>query len=192
MRLVVGISGATGSIYGIRLLEVLNKLGVETHLVISEPAKRNIETETEYTVEYVEKLASYVYDNRDVGARISSGSFPTDGMVVCPCSMKTASAIAMSYNENLITRAADVTLKERRKLVLVVRETPLHVGHLRRLLELAEAGAIILPPMPAFYHHPKTLDDIINHTVGRVLDQFKIEHGLFRRWEGIPLQTEKL
>ena len=186
MKLIVGISGATGAIYGIRLLEVLNKTPeVETHLVITEPAKQTIAEETGWSASQVESLASYVYDNQDIGAAISSGSFDTEGMVVCPCSIKTMSSIAMSYNNNLLVRAADVTLKERRRLVLVVRETPLHSGHLRSMAELSDRGAIILPPMPAFYHHPESIDDIINQTIGKVLDQFKIEHYLFDRWKGL-------
>ncbi len=185
-HLIVGISGATGAIYGVRLLEVLNKLpGIETHLVISNPAKQTIIEETGWTVLQVESLASYVYSNEDIGAAISSGSFKTEGMVICPCSIKTMSAVAMSYDNNLLVRAADVVLKERKKLVLVVRETPLHSGHLKSMAELSERGAVILPPMPAFYHHPKTLDDVINQTVGKILDQFNIEHQLFERWKGL-------
>lgn len=192
MKLIVGLSGATGVIYGIRLLEVLNKLSdMETHLVISEAAKKNIEEETSWTMPQVEALASHAYDNQDIGAPISSGSFETAGMVVIPCSIKSMSAIAMSYNANLLTRAADVTLKEKRSLVLVVRETPLHVGHLRRMAEVAEAGAVILPPMPAFYHHPKVIDDIINQTVGKVLDQFHIKHNLFERWKGLRVRAKE-
>ena len=183
--MIVGLSGATGAIYGIRLLEVLHGLpDVETHLVITEAAQQNIKLETTWTVPQVEALASHVHDIRDIGAGISSGSFQTAGMIVIPCTIKTMSAISISYNANLLIRAADVTLKEKRRLVLVVRETPLHLGHLRRMAELAEAGAIILPPMPAFYHQPKDIDDLINQTVGKILDQFQIEHNLFRRWEG--------
>lgn len=186
-RIVVGISGATGAIYGIRLLEVLQGLTqVEMHLVISETAREIIPEETDWSVAQVEALATRVYDNQDLGAALSSGSFQTEGMIIAPCSIKTLGAIANSLSSNLLVRAADVTLKERRRLVLVVRETPLHLGHLRRMAEVTEAGAIILPPMPAFYHHPKTLDDIVNHTVGRVLDQFHLEHRLFERWGGLP------
>jgi 4-hydroxy-3-polyprenylbenzoate decarboxylase len=185
MRLVVGISGSTGAIYGVRLLEVLHgSPDIETHLVVSEPAKQTIEYETGYRIDDVLDMASVVYDYRDIGASISSGSFPTDGMVVAPCSIKTLSSIASSYNDNLLTRAADVTLKERRKLVLVTRETPLHRGHLKLMLEVTENGGVILPPMPSFYHRPKTVDDIVNHTVQRALDQFGIEKGLFQRWTG--------
>jgi 4-hydroxy-3-polyprenylbenzoate decarboxylase len=184
-KLIVGISGATGAIYGVRLLEVLNKVPqVETHLVLSEPAKRIIIDETDWTIPQVESMASYVYNNEDLGEAISSGSFEADGMVICPCSIKTMSAVATSFNYHLLVRAADVTLKERRRLVLVVRETPLHSGHLKSMMELSERGATILPPMPAFYNLPQSIDDIINQTVGKVLDQFKIEHQLFRRWPG--------
>ncbi|HUW65959.1 MAG TPA: UbiX family flavin prenyltransferase [Spirochaetia bacterium] len=182
-RIVVGISGASGAIYGIRLLETLSACPeIETHLVVSEAAGRTIRLETAYSVEQVGRLAHRVYDNSDIGAAVASGSFRTDGMVVVPCSMKTVSAIANSYNDNLLVRAADVTLKERRKLVVVPRETPLHAGHLKLLVAVAELGAVVLPPMPAFYHLPVTLDDIVNQTVGKILDQFAIEHDLFRRW----------
>ena len=186
MRIVVGISGSTGVVYGVRLLEALRVCEVETHLVFSDSAKRNLELETDYSVEYVESLATQLHDFHDQAAAISSGSFRTDGMIIAPCSIKTLSAVAHSYNDSLLVRAADVTLKERRKLVLVVRETPLHVGHLRLMLSLAEMGAVILPPMPAFYHFPKTIEDIISQTVGKALDQFGIDAKLFRRWEGAP------
>ncbi|HYF94349.1 MAG TPA: UbiX family flavin prenyltransferase [Symbiobacteriaceae bacterium] len=185
MRIVVGISGASGAIYGVRLLEVLRRLGAETHLVLSEKAGETIEYETAYRVDDVLALADHVYAVHDVAAAISSGSFQTDGMVVAPCSIKTLSGVANSYNDNLLTRAADVTLKERRKLVLVVRETPLHLGHLRLMTAAAELGAVILPPMPAFYHKPQSIDDIINQTVGKVLDQFGLEGNLFKRWTGL-------
>jgi 4-hydroxy-3-polyprenylbenzoate decarboxylase len=188
-RLVVGISGATGAIYGIRLLEFLSKSDVETHLVISTSAEKTIRMETSWTLEQVKALATVTYDMEDVGADISSGSFHAEGMVVIPCSIKSLSAIANSYNENLLIRAADVALKERRKLVLVVRETPLHRGHLSLMLNVADAGAVILPPIPAFYFLPKTLDDIINHTVGRVLDVFEIDHHLFNRWGSKKLKN---
>ncbi len=186
MRIVVGISGSTGVIYGIRLLEILRQHSdIETHLVLSDPAKQNIVLETAYTLEQVEALAHRVYPHGDIAAAISSGSFKTQGMVVIPCSIKTLSGIANSYNDNLLTRAADVTLKERRRLVLVLRETPLHIGHLRLMTQAAEMGAILMPPMPAFYHKPKTIDDIVNQTVGRVLDALGIEHeSLFKRWTG--------
>ena len=184
MRLIVGISGATGSIYGIRVLEVLYRLGVETHLVISDAGKKTIKLETNWDVKSVEKMASVVHDINDIAASISSGSFKTEGMIIAPCSMKTLSAIAHSFNENLLIRAADVCLKERRKLVLVVRETPLHGGHLRLMSKVAKLGGIILPPMPAFYNLPRTIEDIIDQTVGKILDQFDLEHCLFQRWCG--------
>jgi 4-hydroxy-3-polyprenylbenzoate decarboxylase len=181
-RLIVGISGATGSIYGIRLLEVLRALGVERHLVITKAAKRTIQLETTYDVEEVKSLADYVHDVENIGDSIASGSFLAEGMAVVPCSMKSLSAIAYSYNDNLLVRAADVTLKEKRRLVLVVRETPLHKGHLKLMLRASDLGAVILPPMPAFYHLPRDVGDIVNHIVGKILDTFGIEHDLFRRW----------
>jgi len=187
MRLVIGISGSSGVIYGIRLLEVLRDVaGVETHLVMTPTARQTIALETGYQAGEVESLADVVYRSNDMAAAISSGSYRTAGMVVIPCSMKTVSGIALSFSENLLLRAADVTLKERRRLVVVPRETPLHLGHLRLLVQLAEMGAIILPPVPAFYHRPKTVDDVINQTVNRTLDMFDIElpHDLFRRWTG--------
>lgn len=184
MRLVVGISGATGSIYGIRLLEVLKKKEIETHLILSSTAKEIIPEETPYSVEKVKALASNVYENEDLHAPISSGSFLTDGMIILPCSMKTLSGIAHSYNENLMLRAADVTLKERRRLILAVRETPLHQGHLELMLQATRLGAILLPPMPAFYFQPKSIDDLIHHTIGKILDLLGIEHSLYKRWAG--------
>jgi len=183
-KLIVGISGASGAIYGIRLLQTLRQAGVESHLVITSAAQKTIRLETPHTIRKVEALAAQVYNIDDVGAAIASGSFKTAGMIVAPCSIKSTSAIAHSYNDNLLVRAADVTLKERRRLVLVVRETPLHQGHLRAMLQLCETGAILLPPMPAFYHLPKTVDDIVNHTVGKMLDLFDIQHSLFERWTG--------
>lgn len=183
MRIVVGLAGSSAPIYGIRTLQALSAAGVETHLVVSDGAKRTISLETSWTVEKIEALASAVYRNNDLAASISSGSFQTDGMIVAPCSMKTLAAIAHSFSQDLLARAADVTLKERRKLVLVPRETPLHLGHLRNMLAASEMGAIILPPVPAFYHRPKTIDDLIDQTVGKILDQFHIEHALFRRWQ---------
>ena len=185
MRLVVGISGSSGSIYGIRLLEVLRGVpDLETHLIISAAAKRTLLEETDYAVKDVEALATHVYDNRDIGAALASGSFRTGGMVIAPCSIKTASALANCYADTLICRAGDVTLKEGRPLIVVVRETPLHAGHLRQLLHLAELGAVILPPVPAFYHRPKTVEDIVNHTVGRVLDRLGIPHEFTTEWTG--------
>ncbi|HBE44692.1 MAG TPA: 3-octaprenyl-4-hydroxybenzoate carboxy-lyase [Deltaproteobacteria bacterium] len=182
-RLIIGISGATGSIYGIRMLEVLKENEIETHLILTKAAKKTILLETEYEIKYVESLANYVYDVDNIGGAVASGSFNTEGMVVIPCSVKSLSAIANSYNDNLLIRAADVTLKEWRKLVLVVRETPLHKGHLQLMLRAADMGAVILPPVPAFYHVPKTIEGIIDHTVGKVLDIFGIEHHLFRKWD---------
>jgi 4-hydroxy-3-polyprenylbenzoate decarboxylase len=182
MRLLVGISGATGSIYGIRLLEILKQKKIETHLVISASSKEIISQETPYSVDDVKGLASYAYGNEDLAAPISSGSFLSEGMVIIPCSIKSLSGIANSFNENLLIRAADVTLKERRKLVLVVRETPLHLGHIELMFKASRMGAILLPPTPAFYFHPKTIDDLINHTVGKVLDLFGMNHHLFDRW----------
>ena len=190
-RLVVGISGASGTVYGVRLLKALRDNAVETHLVMSDAAKRVAQLETDYTSDYIESLADVVYRNRDIGAAIASGSFLTLGMVIAPCSVKSLSAIATSYNDTLLVRAADVALKEGRRLVLVVRETPLHLGHLRLLAQATENGAVILPPVPSFYHHPVTIEDIVDQTVGKVLDQFHIEHGLFRRWQGrASLPTE--
>jgi len=185
MRIIIGITGASGAIYGIRLLEVLRRQEIETHLIITDSAKKTISVETDYLIEQVEAIADFVYDNHDLGAPLASGSFPTDGMIIAPCSIKSVSALAHSYNDNLLVRAADVTLKEKRKIVVVPRETPLHLGHLRLLAALAELGAVIVPPVPAFYHLPKSIDDLINHTVGKVLDQFGIKHQLFRRWNGI-------
>jgi len=176
-RLVVALTGATGAIYGIRLLERLASVpGVETHLIVSSPAKRTLIEETDLTVRDVERLAHVVHDVKDIGASIASGSYRTAGMVVAPCSIRTAAAIATGVTANLVTRAADVTLKEGRPLILLVRETPLHAGHLRTLVALAELGAVILPPMPAFYHRPKGLDDLVNHTVARVLDRLGLAH----------------
>jgi 4-hydroxy-3-polyprenylbenzoate decarboxylase len=184
-RIIVGISGASGVIYGIRLLEVLKEARIETHAVISEAAKKNILLETDYALEDVKKLASHVHDEKNMAAAISSGSFKTDGMVVAPCTIRTLSGIAHSYDENLMIRAADVILKERRKLVLVVRETPLHKGHLELMTRVADLGGIILPPVPAFYHAPKTIDDIIDQTLGKILDCLGIENALFARWKGV-------
>jgi 4-hydroxy-3-polyprenylbenzoate decarboxylase len=186
-RLIVGISGASAPIYGVRLLEVLrDRPDVETHLVLSSGARRTIEYELDRDPSEVEALAAHVHDERALGDSIASGTFVTDGMVVAPCSIKTLSAIAGSYSDNLLTRAADVCLKERRRLVLVVRETPLHAGHLRLMLQATEAGAVILPPVPAFYHRPASIGDLVDHTVTKVLDQFGIHVDLIRRWEGIP------
>jgi len=182
MKVVVGISGATGPIYGIRLLEELKKLGVETHLVLSKWAETTIKLETTYTVDQVKELATFVHSSSNQAAIISSGSFLTEGMIIAPCSMKTLSAISHGYTDNLIARAADVVLKERRKLVIVPREAPLNEIHLENMLRLAKMGTIILPPLPAFYNKPKSVDDIVNHTVARILDQFRIENNVTERW----------
>jgi 4-hydroxy-3-polyprenylbenzoate decarboxylase len=189
MLLIVGISGASGAIYGIRLLEILSKKSdIETHLVISPAGKMIIEHETDWKAEDVNSLANYSYDIDDIGAPIASGSFRTDGMIVAPCTVKTMSALANSYTDNLLIRAGDVTLKERRKLVLLAREAPLHLGHLRNMEKLTEMGAIIFLPVPSFYHRPRTIQDIIDHTVGKILDMFDIEHNLFQRWAGLLIK----
>ena len=187
-RLIVGISGASGAIYGVRLLQVLRDVaGVETHLVMSQAARQTLSLETDLSLRDVQALADVVHDARDIAASISSGSFKTAGMVILPCSIKTLSGIVNSYTDTLVTRAADVVLKERRPLVLCVRETPLHLGQLRLMTQAAELGAVIMPPVPAFYHRPQTLDDVINQTVNRVLDQFDIDlpEDLFTRWQGV-------
>lgn len=184
-RLIVAITGASGSIYGIRLLEVLREArGVEVHLVLSRGGKLTIGVETGRSVKEVERLADVVHSDQDLAAAISSGSYRTAGMIVAPCSIKTLSAIVNSYADTLVARAADVVLKEGRRLVLMPRETPLHAGHCRLLLQAAEMGAVIAPPMPAFYNAPKTIDDIVNHNIGRVLDLFEIDSGLVKRWKG--------
>jgi 4-hydroxy-3-polyprenylbenzoate decarboxylase len=185
LRLVVGISGASGVILGIRLLELLQPTEIETHLVISPAARATIPQETEWKVSSVQKLADVCYSYQDIGAALASGSFATMGMVVIPCSVKTLSAIANSYAADLITRAADVTLKEGRPLLLVVRETPLHVGHLRLMGLAAKAGAIIFPPVPAFYTRPKSVEDIIDNTVGRILARLGIENEAYNEWKGM-------
>src|SRR5499427_1241757 len=183
-RLIVGMTGSTGAIYGVRFLEALRHADVESHLIISKWAQRTIEHETNYTLEQVRALATVVHSQGDMGATISSGSFLTEGMIVIPCSVRTLAGIANGYGEHLVHRAADVILKERRKLVLVVRETPLSEVHLENMLKLSRMGAMMLPPMPAFYNHPQTVDDIVNHIVARVLDQFKIPAPFAKRWDG--------
>jgi 4-hydroxy-3-polyprenylbenzoate decarboxylase len=183
-RMIVGITGASGAVYGIRLLEALRDAAIETHLVRSDAAKRVATLETGRMPEEVEGLASFSYSNGDLEAPIASGSFQTLGMVVVPCSIKSLSAIAQCFSETLLVRAADVALKERHRLVLVVRETPLHLGHLRLMTTVTEYGAVVLPPAPGFYHVPQRLEDIVDHTVGKILDQFEVEHALYRRWEG--------
>ncbi len=185
MRLIVGMSGASGVIYGVRLLEALQAQSyVETHLVMSDSAKMNINLETDWSAKDVLALADHVYSNRDIAASIASGSFETDGMIVSPCAIKTLSAITNSYADSLIVRAADVVLKECRRLVLVPRETPLHTGHCELLYRASQLGAIIAPPMPAHYIKPQTVDDLINHHVGRILDLFSIDCGFVKRWSG--------
>ena len=184
-RLIVGISGASGIIYGVRILQAMQGSGIETHLVMSDSARITMAAETELSIKQVEALAGQVHNSKNIGASISSGSFKTMGMVVAPCSIRSLSEIAWGTTTSLLTRAADVVLKERRRLVLMVRESPLHAGHLRSLSQAAENGAIIMPPMPAFYAKPKTLDDMINHTVGRCLDLFDIETQLVTRWPGL-------
>ena len=181
-KVVVGISGASGVVYGVKTLRALYECGVETHLVITQSAVRNLRIETDYTMADLEPFASTVYNVDDVGADIASGSFKVDGMVIAPCSIKTLSAVANSFNYNLLIRAADVNLKERRRVVLLVRETPFHEGHLDLMLRVSRMGGVIMPPVPAFYHMPKTIDDLINQSIGKVLDFFSIDAKLFRRW----------
>ncbi|MBU2514407.1 UbiX family flavin prenyltransferase [bacterium] len=182
-KLIIAISGASGAIYGIRMLEVLKDVkSVETHAIISTAAEKTIKFETEYSIDTVRNFADFYYDPADISASIASGSFLNSGMVIIPCSMKSLSGIVNSYNDNLLTRAADVTLKEKRKLIICPRETPLHKGHLELLLRLVDYGGMVLPPFPAFYHSPQTLSDIIDQTVGKVLDQFDIKHSLYKRW----------
>ena len=186
-RIIVGISGASGAIYGVRLLQMLARVDdVETHLVMTPAARRTLSLETDYSVEEVESLANVVHKCSDIAACISSGSFRAFGMVVAPCSIKTVSGIATSFSDNLLLRAADVILKERRRLILLVRETPMHLGHLRLLVQVAELGAIIMPPTPAFYHRPETIDHIVDQTINRTLDMLDIElhQDLFTRWQG--------
>jgi 4-hydroxy-3-polyprenylbenzoate decarboxylase len=182
--LVVAITGATGVVYGVEMLRVLRDLGVETHLILSEAAATNLALETSHDVAEVKALATVAHGNKDMAAAPASGSFRTRGMIVAPCTVKTLSAIANSFDTNLVVRAADVTLKEGRKLVLMVRETPLHKGHLALMTRAADLGAVILPPMPAFYHRPETIMDLVHQTIGKALDQFGIEHDLFERWAG--------
>jgi len=190
-RLIIGITGASGAVYGVRTLSLLRERGFETHLVLSGTGKKVIELETDCTARDVEGMASFTYDDNDLSAPIASGSFLTGGMIIVPCTVKTLSGVANSYANNLIERAADVTLKEKRKLVLVVRETPLHKGHFRLMSLAADIGAHILPPMPAFYHRPTKIEDIIDQTVGKIFDYLDIDHDLFKRWgEGGPREEE--
>ncbi|HLT27170.1 MAG TPA: UbiX family flavin prenyltransferase [Zeimonas sp.] len=184
LPLVVAITGATGVIYGVEMLRVLRQLGEPVHLILSEAATMNLAIETNASVDEVKALADVVYPNKDIGAAVASGSFRTRGMIVAPCTVKTLSAIANSFTYNLVVRAADVTLKERRPLVLMVRETPLHKGHLELMARAADYGAVILPPLPAFYHHPQSILDIVHQSIGKALDHVGIEHELFRRWTG--------
>lgn len=185
MRIIVAITGATGAVYGITMVREMVRAGVETHLVISDWARRTIELETDFKVSNIDALAAKVYHAENLAAPIASGSFRHQGMVVAPCSMKTLAAIATGYADNLISRAADVTLKEKRRLILLPRETPLHEIHLENMLKLARAGAVIMPPVPAFYHHPSTITDLVMHTVGRVLDLLEIDNSLTPRWQGL-------
>lgn len=182
LKIVVGVSGSSGVIYGIRFLQALSKLNIETHLVLSKWAKKNIEIETDENIEEILRAASYSYDETNMAAAISSGSFKTNGMAIIPCSMKTMSSIANGYDDNLISRAASVTIKENRRLVIVPRETPLSKIHISNMLKLSEIGVIILPAMPGFYHKPKTIDDLISHIIGKTLDQFEINNNSFARW----------
>ncbi len=190
-RIIVGITGASGVIYGIRFLEVLRELNIETHLILTGVAKKNILIETKFTVEKVEELAYKVHGIEDLAAPISSGSFKTDGMVIAPCTIKTLSGVAHSYAENLLIRAADVTLKEGRRLIVVVRETPLHMGHLELMYKVAQLGGVILPPIPAFYHFPRRIEDLIDHTIGKILDLMEIDHSLYKRWEGVAKRKKE-
>ena len=184
-RLIVGITGASGTVYGVRLLEALQHAGVETHLVMSDAAKLTMAAETDYNLRHVESLASVVHAPKNIGAAIASGSLPTMGMVIAPCSVHTMSDIAWGSTSNLITRAADVVLKERRRLVLLLRETPLHAGHIKTMAQVTENGGIVMPPVPAFYTRPESILDLVDHTVGRVLDLFDIENSLAKRWDGL-------
>lgn len=190
-RLIVGISGASGAIYGVRTLQAAKKAGIETHLVLTKTAAMTLAYETDWTVKKVQALADVVHSSEDLGAAISSGSFRTLGMIVAPCSMRSVSEIAYGNTTGLLTRAADVQLKEKRRVVLLAREAPLHVGHLRALTQAAEIGAVILPPVPAFYARPTTIDELVGHTVGRALDLFGIETDLVRRWGETPRRTKK-
>jgi flavin prenyltransferase len=183
-RLIVAISGASGPIYGVRMLEVLRDVpDIETHLVMSPSGAQTIAAETDFSLEHVRSLADTVHSFKDIGATISSGSYKTEGMIVAPCSIKTLAGIANCFSDNLISRAADVCLKERRKVALMVRETPLHQGHLELMVKAAQYGCVIVPPVPAFYHRPKTIEDIVNQTVGRTLDQFGIDTDIVHRWK---------
>jgi len=189
--LLVGITGASGVVYGVRLLELLRACNVETHLIVSRAAQMTLAYETSFKLADVERLATVVHSNNDIGAACSSGSFPTRGMVIAPCSIKTMSEIATGNTANLISRAADVVLKERRRLVLMLRETPLHIGHIRNMATVTEAGGIVYPPVPAFYAKPKSIEEMVDHTLGRVLELFDIDAGKVRRWTGARERPEK-
>jgi len=182
-RIIVGISGASGVIYGIRLLEILSSKDIEVHLIVTDTAKKIAKYENNIDYARISRMANVCYSNDDLAASISSGSFVTDGMIIAPCSIKTLSGIANSYSDNLMIRAADVCLKERRKLLLMVRETPLHLGHIELMAKVSRIGGIIVPPVPSFYHRPESIEDIIDQTIGKLLDQFCIEHNLFKRWK---------
>lgn len=181
---IVGISGATGAVFGIELLKILKDLNQSAHLIVSEMGARTISIETDYTLDQVRALAEVTYSSKDLGAAVASGSYRTRGMIIAPCSMKTLSGVANGYSQNLLIRAAEVTLKEKRTLVLMVRETPLHKGHLESMVKVADLGAIVAPPVPAFYHRPQTILDIVHQTIGRALDHLDIPHTLFERWQG--------
>jgi len=184
-RIILGISGASGAVYGVELLKALKAAGVETHLIVTKTAQITLAHETDYSLAKVQKLADHFYSNNDMAAAVASGSFKTEGMIIAPCSMRTLAEIATAHASTLLTRTADVCLKERRRLVLLPRETPLHSIHLRHMLTLSDMGVIIAPPMPAFYSKPESVDGLVKHTVGRVLDLFEIEHTLVKRWEGV-------
>lgn len=191
-RIIVAITGATGAVYGVRLLGALSTTpGIETHLVVSDAAALTLRQEVGMQRRDVEGLAHVVHRNRDIGASIASGSFQTDGMIVAPCSMKTLASVAHGLSDNLIARAADVVLKERRRLVLMVRETPFNLAHLRNMVAVTEMGAVVFPPLPSFYHRPATIDDMVDHTVGRVMDLFGVEHAMAPRWAGIKPAAEE-
>jgi len=186
MKLIIAITGASGAIFGIRLLEILKEIDdIQTHLIISKSAGLTIKSETNYKLNDIKAVADFSYNPDDISACLASGSFKTDGMIIAPCSIKTMSAIAHSYCDNLITRSADVTLKEKRKLILMLRETPLHLTHLRNMVAIAENGGILYPPVPAFYSNPETIDDLVNHTVYRMLDLFEIDNDKLKRWNGL-------
>ena len=190
-KIIIGITGASGVIYSIKLLKFFKRNRIKTYVIVSNAAKKIMEIATEYNFETILSLSDFVYNNNEMEAKIASGSFISDGMIIIPCSIKTLSAVANSYNNNLITRAADVTLKEGRNLVMMIRETPFHKGHLKLMLKATDNGACILPAIPAFYHHPKTIEDIINQTLGKICDYLQIDNNLFKRWNGIDFKVNK-